>query len=134
MTPAEFASRAVGLPWLRWRSDWQACDCFGLVLLYWREVRGVDLGAVPQDSIAGGFAQLRSGWVECGPEPESTAWMSWRHGAPLHCGVLLSAGQLLHSQEGPPGQGSVRITRLTAMARLHPDIRFYRPTRTGGAA
>lgn len=127
MAPAEFAAKAVGLPWVRWRSDWLACDCYGLVVLYWREVRGLDLGPVPRANIASGFAGLQAQWVECGPEPESTAWMAWREGAPTHCGVLLSAGQLLHAQEGPPGHGAARITRLTVMARLHSDIRFYKP-------
>lgn len=128
MTADEFAARAVGLPWVRWRSDWQACDCYGLVLLYWREVLGLELGAVPRTSISDGFhGGAGSAWAECGPEPGASAWMAWRDGAPTHCGVLLLGGQLLHAQEGPEGAGSVRITRLAAMHRLHPDIRFYKP-------
>ena len=127
MTPDEFAARAVGLPWVRWRSDWQAMDCFGLVALYWREVLGIDPGPVPRAAIADGFAAAR-GWTECGPDPGCTAFMTWRDGAPTHCGVLLPGGQMLHSQEGPGGTGSVRITRLTVMARLCRDLRFYRFT------
>ncbi len=126
MTPAQFAARAVGMPWVRWRSDWEACDCYGLVLLYWREVHGLDLGSVPQTDIAAGFSVAR--WDECGPEPGCTAWMSWHKGAPTHCGVLLPGGMLLHAQEAPGGGGSVRLTRLAAMVRLHADLRFYRPT------
>ena len=127
MTPDEFAQRAVGMPWVRWRSDWQACDCFGLVSLYFREVLGLDPGPVPQTDISTGFA-LAKGWAECGPEPGTTAFMAFSGGAAAHCGVLLPGGRLLHAQEYSfgAGDGSVRINRLAPMSRLYPDLRFYR--------
>lgn len=124
MTPAEFAQRAIGLPWVRWRSDWAACDCYGLLVLYFREVRGVDLGAVPQTDIATGFAAA-SGWAQCEPHPGRSAFMAWRDGAPTHCGVLLPGGMLLHAEGSPEAGGSVRATRLAAMQRLYRDLRFY---------
>lgn len=129
MTPAEFAARAVGVPWVRWRSDFAGMDCFGCIVLYYREVLGIDLGPVPQTDIAAGFA-LASGWAECGPEPGTSGFMTWRDGAPTHCGILLPGGQLLHAQEGHPhsSSGSVRATRLSVMARMFPDLRFYRYT------
>lgn len=130
ITPEEFAARAVGLPWIRWRSDWFACDCYGLVLLYLRSVLGIELGQVPQTDIATGFSLSRD-WIECGPEPGVTAFMTWRDGAPQHCGVLLPGGLLIHSQEGAPRpeDGSARVTRLTVMARACQDLRFYHCTR-----
>lgn len=127
LSPEEFVSRAVGIPWVRWRSDWFACDCYGLVLMWMREVRGVNLGTVPQTDIATGFEQAQ-GWVECGPDPGATAFMAWRAGVPTHCGVLAMRGLVLHAQEGhpTPEHGSVRVTRLEVMARATPDLRFYR--------
>lgn len=129
LTPEEFTARAVGLPWVRWRSDWAAVDCFGLIVLYFREVLGVELGDVPQTDIATGFEAAR-GWIECGPEcgPEAgaTCWMAFMEGAPAHCGVLISPTQVLHSENSPEGCGSVRVTRLRVMQRLWPDLRFYR--------
>lgn len=126
MTPQEFAARAVGVPWVRWRSDWSGMDCFGLVVLFHREVLGLELGPVPQTDIGSGFQQAR-GWAECGPEPGASAFMAFSgSGAPAHCGVLLSGGMLLHSEGDVDRCGSVRATRLTAMARIYKDIRFYR--------
>lgn len=115
-----------GLPWVRWRSDWQACDCFGLIALWHREVLGIDLGPVPQTDIATGFFEA-SGWVQCDPEAGATAFMSWRNGAPTHCGILLDGERLLHAQEGHPiaEHGTTRITRLEAMRRAALDLRFY---------
>lgn len=130
MTPDEFVRRAIGIPWCRWRSDFRAMDCFGLIVLWYREVLGIELGEVPHTDIATGFIALRPGWAESDPEPGCTGFMTWRDGAPTHCGVLLHGGQLLHSQAGHPipEHGSVRLTRLTVMQRLAPDIRYYRYT------
>lgn len=125
MTPDEFARRMVGVPWVRWRSDFAACDCFGLVVLYWRHVLGVELGEVPRTDIAAGFSGVR-GWSECGPEPGACGFMTWVDGSPTHCGILLPGGMLLHSREDPVGGGSVRQTRLALMARICADLRFYR--------
>lgn len=127
MTPEQFAQRAIGLPWRRWHASWAGADCFGLIVLYHREVLGIELGPVPQTDIASGFAAAR-GWEPCEPEAGATAFMAWRSGAPTHCGVLLDGGRLLHAQEGHPisEHGSTRITRLEAMRRGVPDLRFYR--------
>lgn len=132
MTSDEFVARAVGLPWRRWRSDWQGADCYGMLLLYWREVLGVDLGGVPQTDIASGFAAA-AGWVECEPCDGAVAFMAFEAGAPTHCGVLLPGDRLLHAQEGRirPEDGSTRVTRLAAMRRLCPDIRFFRRAEVG---
>jgi cell wall-associated NlpC family hydrolase len=128
LAPSEFVSRAMaapGIPWVRWRSDWAACDCFGLIVLWFREVLGVELGDVPETEIAAGFAQA-SGWEECGAEEGATAWMAWRDGAPTHCGILLRGAMLLHSEASPHGGGGVRLTRLSAAERVYGPLRFYR--------
>ena len=127
MSEAAFIARAVGVPWRRWCASWERMDCFGLVVLWHREVLGVELGDVPQTDIAAGFSAAR-GWQECGPDPGCTGFMTWRGGAPSHCGMLVAGGFLLHAQEGYPipEHGSVRLTRLAVMQRLAPDLRFYR--------
>lgn len=128
MTPDAFLSRALalpGLPWARWRSDWQAADCYGLVVLWHREVLGIELGAVPQTDIADGFAAA-SGWQPCEPVPGATAWMAWRGGAPAHCGILAQPGMVLHSEGDVGRPGLARLTRLSVMQRMYSDLRFFR--------
>ena len=129
MTPEEFAARAVGVPWERWRSDWQGMDCYGLIVLYFREVLGAPMADVPQTDIATGFLQAQ-GWREIAePAPGCTGWMAWVDGSPTHCGVVLPDGRLLHS-EGERGRhggsrGSVRVSRLEAVRQVYGQIRFY---------
>lgn len=127
MTPRDFAVRAVGMTWQRWASSWEACDCYGLVCLYFREVLGIELGAVPQTDIATGFSAA-AGWAQCAREEGAVAFMTWRDGAPTHCGLVLPGDALLHSDGDETRGGSARVTRLVAMERLCPDIRFYRYT------
>lgn len=115
----------IGVPWVRWCANWDACDCYGLVIMYYRHVLGIELGEVPRADIVSGFAGI-TGWEECGPEPGVTGFMAWRNGAPEHCGVLLPRGMLLHAQGSPERGGSVRLTSLVAMRRLYSDITFYR--------
>lgn len=127
LTPEEFTRRLVGAPWRRWASDWTACDCFGALTLYFREVLGVDLGPVPQTDIEAGFLQAR-GWAEC-DRAGAQAWMVWRQGSPVHCGLVLPDGQYLHSEGTPERPGSVRVSRPEALARVYGgEIRFYRYT------
>lgn len=126
MTEFEFARRIVGTPWKRWASGWDACDCYGLIVLFFREVHGLDLGGVPQMSINAGM-QAATGWERCGdPVPGATAWMAYQDGAPSHCGVLLTADTVLHSMGDDLHGGSARITGLAAMRRIYGEIHFYR--------
>jgi cell wall-associated NlpC family hydrolase len=125
MTPQQFIARSVGVPWARWRSDFSSCDCYGLVVLWHREVLGIELGRVPETDIASGFSAAR-GWVECGPEAGATCFMAWRHGAPTHCGVLLDSGMVLHSEGSQEMPGNVRMTRMRALERVYGCIRCYR--------
>lgn len=126
MTPEQFTTRAVGLPWARWRADWQAMDCYGLIVMWHSEVLGVDIGDVPQTDIATGFAAA-AGWQEL-PDPEAgaTCWMAWRGGSPTHCGVLLPGLRVLHAEGRPGRPGNVRVTRLRALEVVYGHIRYYR--------
>lgn len=130
MTPDQFICKAMaapGIPWRKWCSGWDFCDCFGLIVLWFREVLGIELGAVPQTDIASGFAVAR-GWVECGAEAGATAWMAWHDASPTHCGVVLPGGRLLHCEGSASHPGSVRVSRLAAVARVYGELRFYRYT------
>lgn len=131
LTPDEFTARAVGIPWHRWRSDWGAVDCYGIVVLYHREVLGIDLGPVPQSDISAGYAMLSGEWVECSTDDlDAVVWMAWRDGSPTHCGIMLHGGMCLHSEGHIDAQGrhvgSVRLTPIRTMRRAYGTIRAYR--------
>jgi len=125
LSPSAFITLAVGIPWERWRSDWKSVDCFGLVLLYHREVLGLDLGTVPQTDIAAGFA-ASPGWVECAPDAASACFMAFKDGSPTHCGVALPGGQVLHCPGAPDRPGSVQVTRRAVVEKVYGPLKYYR--------
>lgn len=129
LTQSEFIARAIGIPWVRWRSDWQACDCYGLIVLYFREVLGVELDGRPphDDGVTLDFPLGWNGWSECGPEHNAACFVGWQSGAPHHCGVIVAGGgMVLHSDGTDSRPGNVRLTRLSTMQRMYSDIRFYK--------
>ena len=126
LTPQEFTARAVGLPWERWRSDWQACDCWGLLSMACREVLGFEIGAEPSGSVSPADV-VGMGWLECAEDSGQIALMGWIDGAPTHCAFVTNGGAtLLHSAANRQGIGQVQETRISVMRRLYPDIRIYR--------
>lgn len=133
MTQSEFIERMVGVPWVRWGSDFSGSDCYGVVILYHREVLCIDLGAVPERDIGSGFAVLAGQWVECAEgDADAVAFMAWRDGSPTHCGIVLPGGMCLHSEghidEHGRHIGSVRLTPMRTMRRAYGTIRLYRHT------
>lgn len=131
MTAEQFAAACMDVPamrWVRWAADWQRreADCWGLVTLYMRLVRGVELGPVPRIDIAAGYETAHAQWPECAPEPGATVFMAWQSGWPRHCGILLPGDMLLHADGDEARGGAVRMTRLAAMRRLYSDLRFHR--------
>jgi len=127
MTQTEFINRAVGLPWASHRADWDAMNCYGLVILYFRHVMGIELGELPKTDIASGFASIQ-GWQECDDVSGSVGFMSWRDGAPTHCGIVLDGQKLLHSEGSELHPGNVRVSRMSAMRAIYGELRFYKYT------
>lgn len=126
MSPEEFRERAVGVPWVRWRSDWQAMDCYGCILLWHREVLGIDLSDVPMVDMARGFEDGGHAWVECSPEDGATVFFTFRDGAAVHCGVLISSTHVLHSEGSQEHPGNVRVSSLRSIKRMYGTLKTMR--------
>lgn len=130
MTPDEFITRAMGMPWADKQSGWDGSDCYGLLMLWMREVEGVAMTLEPRLSVEFGVGSSPVGWVEIEtPEPYSTAWMTWRDGVPTHCGVVLPNEMLLHSEHHDRDGvecGGVRVTRLSVIKRACGKIKYYK--------
>jgi cell wall-associated NlpC family hydrolase len=125
MTQTEFIRRMVGVPWVRWAADLHECDCYGLVILYYRHVLGIDLGSIPICALADGFASSTA-WREVAqPEQGACGFMSYRGDEPTHCGVYIGGGEVLHSTGSEEQPGNVRVTRVKSMELAYGKIRYY---------
>jgi len=126
MTPAEFAAKSVGLPWAKWRADWQGCDCYGLVLLYLKHVLGIELPPVQWNDKGEAFAAHSLEWEACEPEAGALGWMAFIDDAPTHCGILLSPVKMLHCSGSEAQGGSVRVSSLRFVQDFYGELRFFR--------
>ena len=100
----------VGLPYAVGGRDRSGVDCFGLCLLVWRERYGLDVplyGGVSWDeansaeigSFIGGEAL--AGWdrIEAGHERAGDAILMRMRGHPIHVGVIVADGIMLHCHD-----------------------------------
>lgn len=130
MTHEEFVSKVVGLPWVSHSATWESLDCYGLVVMYYRHVLGIELDTEDFDSgieIDAGYNLQKSQWKKT-DKTQSVVFMSFvkvsGERVASHCGIRHGAW-CLHSAGGKDTDGHVRHTRLSAMKKLYPDMEFY---------
>lgn len=135
MKKSEFIERAVGLPWIDRACSWQAMDCWGVVVMYFRYVYGEELPCVEgyqtrQTGIVEGMEdQLASGkWRQVDePDGDCIAFMLFRNGVASHVGVIVDGKYALHSAGNADYEGQVRCDKLEVFRRYHGgEMRFYR--------
>jgi cell wall-associated NlpC family hydrolase len=104
----EWVKDYVGIPFLFEGRDRKGADCFGLVVLVYREIWGKEIqdylgyGPEPEPAdFARSFesAEKDSEWYETvGPE-EGGLVLLRRSGHPLHVGLCLGDGKMLHTTQ-----------------------------------
>lgn len=98
----------IGIPYLEGGRDYTGVDCWGLVLLFYRDFFGEDLvdpangKAVSQDEAAR-LMDVEKATIQAAPVPVpeigDIALMAFR-GRPIHVGVYVGNGRLLHVMKG----------------------------------
>lgn len=103
MNSDEFAERAIGLPFLFGKGNWQACDCWGLVELFYREVFEIDLveradHGVDASGMQAGFDACTD-WVEVeDPQDGDVVLMRFKALPVGHVGIFIG-GNVCHATE-----------------------------------
>lgn len=101
----EFISRAIEIPFKKKGRDWDGVDCWGLIVLAFREVRGVDLPNHENDyastfhikQLQKMIDRFSCQWVETNiPQPMDSILLRAR-GMPIHIGLIIDGnGNFLH--------------------------------------
>lgn len=125
MTQDEFIRLVNGKPWANRACAFDALDCWGLVVLYYRNVLGLELHHMP------GY-EADSNFVTC-YEQEVTAWRSvpapvtgciavfYRGQVPAHIGVMVNPVKCLHSR----GElGFVRQDSPRALLKVYEKVEY----------
>lgn len=101
--PTGWAIPYVGIPFEDGGRSRRACDCWGLVVTVYREVLGIDLpghGEISAHDMARASHRIRTDsamapWVPVTGPAQAMDVLVMR-GRPLHVGVMVDAGHVLH--------------------------------------
>lgn len=132
MTIEEFTTLIFETPWVEGGSTFSGADCWGVVVLYYRHVHGIELENDHHEAHIGHIEtgiseQLATGdWVETfSPDEDGVVFMAYVGDSPRHCGVI-SNGRVLHSSGGRERKlAFCRRDRIESMQRMYRDMRFF---------
>ncbi|WP_133459855.1 NlpC/P60 family protein [Scandinavium goeteborgense] len=125
MHKQEFIDRVTGLPWANRACTFDSLDCWGLVVLYYRHVLGVELHHSPDYESGNEFRTCFDGevvyWSKTDIFHEDGIFIAWYGQQPVHVGLIVN-GMAFHSRcEG----GHVRADPVRTIQRLYTKVEFY---------
>lgn len=132
MTQKEFVDLVIGKPWVSRDISLDGMDCYGLVVLYYRHVLGIDI------QIPDGYFEFeeplylagasKCNWEETnGPSNDGIMFVLYNGESPRHVGITLNRTHVLHSRFDERDQcGSVQINSLSAIRKLYGKVTFHR--------
>lgn len=123
MTEAEFVARVIGKPWKKNSCGFDAMDCWGLVVLYYRHVAGIDVPEASGDFYAG-YVKEVGNWEKT-ESAKGVVFTSFHGLTPTHCGVILENGMALHARGSEEKFGNVQINSIDAIRKLYGKVEFY---------
>ncbi len=142
MTKEEFVNEIIGTQYVNRGYDFDGCDCYGLVYLYYKHVIESELLITDEyksyeDFVISFTAQIQE-WEEVeNPNIDDCAFVSFGGSKPIHCGVYIGANQFLHSCGDPEtNRGQVVIWKMRMINKYikryyqldqEPVIKYYRP-------
>lgn len=139
MSKADFISRVLGIPWRNRACSFDAADCWGLVVLYYRHVLGTELHQTPDYEAGGDFLTCYDADVVFWNREESFVddgiFVAWVGSHPVHVGLIID-GRALHSRGE---SGHVRSDAIRTIQKLFTRVEFYsyadnrNPTSAGSA-
>ena len=126
----EFVNKWVGSPWSFHGTSLSGVDCWGLVVVYYRDVLGIELSNHDEcEEITEGYeSQLSDGnWIEVEKPEKNTVFMSFIGSLPVHVGVCLSPSEALHSRGSVNEHGCVSVNSIHALKRTFGyKMKFYK--------
>lgn len=135
MDKIEFIDKVLGARWVNRASSFTECDCWGLVLLYYKHVLGIELPEVDgyneKINIADCWKNETSTgrWVECDkPQMDGLVFTCYRGEQPSHVGVTIGGGKVLHTTGGLKSDGSVQVNTIRAVERMYGKMTYHKFT------
>lgn len=132
MNQQEFIDRVIGLPWVDRASSFESVDCWGLVLLYYKHVLGIELPEIT--GYEQGECDTSQGWqsgVHQWQQVDKAAgsglvFTCYKGNKPSHVGITISPTKVLHSRGWVNNPGKVEIHSIRAIERLYGKLTYHK--------
>lgn len=125
MSKDDFLSRVTGIPWQNRACSFEAADCWGLVVLYYRHVIGIEIHQTADYESGSDFLTCYDGDVAFWRRTESFSddgiFVAWIGSNPVHVGLIVD-GRALHSRGE---NGHVRPDAIRTIQKLFTKVEFY---------
>lgn len=125
MSKDDFLSRVTGIPWQNRACSFEAADCWGLVVLYYRHVLGIEIHQTADYESGSDFLTCYDGDVVFWHRTESFSddgiFVAWIGSNPVHVGLIVD-GRALHSRGE---NGHVRLDAIRTIQKLFTKVEFY---------
>lgn len=126
MEKSEFIERMIGVPWVNRACSLTECDCWGLIVLYYRHVMNIEIPVIDDYVNNSGFVECFSigikRWERINSPSDGAMVAAYYGSKPIHVGIFLD-GNVLHSR----GESdAVRMDRLITFERVYTKLEFYR--------
>lgn len=123
---SEFAKKMIGTPWSNRACTFNACDCWGLVVLYYRHVRGIEIhhsaGYEADKAFLTCYRDEVNFWKDINSPGDGDVFIGYEGAQPAHIGLIVD-GRALHSRGE---NGAVRSDRLSAIERAFTKVEYKR--------
>lgn len=122
---SEFIARMIGVPWANRACTPESVDCWGLVVLYYRQVLGIELHQTPDYESGAEFYTCYQGdvifWQPVPNPSEGGIFVGYTGGQPAHVGLILNR-KALHSRGE---NGSVRQDSIMLIQRAFTKVEYF---------
>ncbi|HCR0297351.1 TPA: C40 family peptidase [Enterobacter hormaechei] len=121
----EFISRIEGVPWSNRACSFDAADCWGLVVMYYRHVLGIEVHQTADYESGRDFMTCYDAdvvfWQRSETFCDEEIFVAWVGSQPVHVGLILE-GRALHSRGE---NGHVRFDAIRTIQKLFTRVEFY---------
>ncbi|WP_431650329.1 NlpC/P60 family protein [Enterobacter hormaechei] len=121
----EFISRIEGVPWSNRACSFDAADCWGLVVMYYRHVLGIEVHQTADYESGRDFMTCYDAdavfWQRSETFCDEGIFVAWVGSQPVHVGLIVD-GRALHSRGE---NGHVRFDAMRTIQKLFTRVEFY---------
>lgn len=125
MTQTEFINKVIGKPWSDRACSFDVMDCWGLVVLYYRHVKRIELHHLPDYESGSDFVTCHDAeadhWKTIPAAQVGDIAVFYQSGVPKHIGIIVSPGKCLHSRGE---SGCVMVDNIHSMRRLYNAVEY----------